>query len=110
VRIRRKRFEKIAAWLSSKGLIVIETTPEEHDRQIAVSLALTHFIGRSLAEFGADDLLIDTEGYKRLQHILGVVENDTWQLFRDMHEYNPHACDIRTAFIAAMEKIEGRLG
>ena len=109
VRIGRQRFKKIADWLSSKGLVVIEATPEEHDRQIAVSLALTHFIGRSLAEFGADDLPIDTEGYKRLRHILGVVENDTWQLFRDMHTYNPHAGDIRAAFMAAVEKIDGRL-
>lgn len=51
-------------------------------------------------------------GSERMQerHILGVVENDTWQLFRDMHEYNPHAGDSRAAFMAAMEKIDSRLG
>jgi len=89
--------------------VIIESTPEDHDRQIAVSLALTHFIGRSLSSFGADDLLIDTEGYKRLLHILEVVENDTWQLFEDMHRFNPFAAGTRRDFMQAMQVIEKHL-
>lgn len=108
-RIADRLFDKIKAYLSAKGLVVIEATAEEHDRQIAVSLALTHFIGRSLAQFGAGPLQIDTEGYKRLIHILGVVEHDTWQLFVDMHRYNPYAAENRTAFLAAMSRINQML-
>lgn len=109
VRIEEKRFDNILAYLTAKGLEVFDTSPEEHDRQIAVTLALTHFIGRSLARFGAQDLPIDTEGYKRLRHILGVVENDTWQLFEDMNRYNPYAEDARKRFMAAMSDIDARL-
>jgi prephenate dehydrogenase len=108
-RIAPQRYAKVKQWLHQKGVILIETTPEEHDRKIAVSLALTHFIGRSLAEFGAQPLDIDTEGYKRLLHILGVVGNDTWQLFEDMHRYNPYAREKRRTFLKAMERIEARL-
>lgn len=96
-------------YLIGKGLNVIEATPEEHDRQIAVSLALTHFIGRGLDEFGAKELTIDTEGYKRLLHILGVVTHDTWQLFRDMYRYNPYAREERLAFMAALKRLEEKL-
>lgn len=103
-------YEKIKSYLISKGLVVIEATPEAHDRQIAISLALTHFIGRSLAEFGAEPLEVDTEGYQRLLHVLGVVENDTWQLFEDMNTYNPYAAESRSAFMAAVERIHRRLG
>ena len=102
-------YQKIFSYLSEKGLDVIEATPEEHDRQIAVSLSLTHFIGRSLAEFGADPLTIDTEGYKRLRYTLEVVEHDTWQLFQDMHHYNPFAAAVREDFMAAMRRINERL-
>lgn len=109
-RITTDRYRKIKKWLEQKGISIIETTPAEHDRKIAVSLALTHFIGRSLAEFGAPPLDIDTEGYKRLLHILGVVRNDTWQLFEDMHHYNPYAGEKRQAFIKAMARINDRLG
>jgi len=108
-RIDEIRYRKIASYLASKGLIVIETTPREHDEQIAVSLALTHFIGRSLSVFGAKTQLIDTEGYKRLLHILEVVEHDTWQLFEDMNRYNPYAKGKRAAFMNALNRIEDRL-
>jgi len=109
-RINDSACQKIKSYLMSKGLMVIEATPEVHDRQIAVSLALTHFIGRSLSEFGATPLDVDTEGYQRLLHVLGVVENDTWQLFEDMNTYNPYAAESRSAFMAAVQRIHQRLG
>ena len=109
-RIDSARYEKILQWLKDKGLVTIETTAREHDEKIAVSLSLTHFIGRSLSAFGARDLDIDTEGYKRLMHILGVVSHDTWQLFEDMHAYNPFAKEKRQAFMDAMTAIHERLG
>ena len=109
VRINDVRYQKVKGYLAGKGLNVIDTTPEEHDRQIAVSLALTHFIGRALDAFGAEELMIDTEGYKRLLNILGVVTHDTWQLFMDMHRYNPYARENRQAFMAAMARLEAEL-
>ncbi len=109
VRMSDARFSRIKRYLTGKGLIVIDSTPEAHDRQIAVSLSLTHFIGRALDEFSAEELIIDTEGYKRLLHILGVVTHDTWQLFADMHHYNPYAKEKRQAFMAAMARLEEKL-
>jgi len=109
VRLSDQRYQRIKSYLESLGLKVYETTPEEHDRQISVSLALTHYIGRSLKAFGARPLDIDTEGYQRLLHILGVVENDTWQLFEDMNRYNPHAAGQREKFRQALATVEERL-
>jgi prephenate dehydrogenase len=108
-RIQEERYQKIKSYLDEKGLHTIEATPDEHDRQISISLALTHFIGRSLSEFGAEPLGIDTEGYKRLLHVLEVVENDTWQLFVDMHRYNPYAQETRNSFMTAMQEIDSEL-
>ena len=110
IRIAQKRYQKIKSYLASKELVLIESTPEDHDEQIAVSLSLTHYIGRALSEFGAAPLGIDSEGYKRLLHILEVVENDTWQLFYDMHQFNPYAKEKRRDFLKAMQKINDRLG
>ncbi len=109
VRIQPQRYNEITQWLRKKHLAIIETTPADHDRKIAVSLALTHFIGRSLAQFGALPLNIDTEGYKRLLHILDVTNNDTMQLFEDMHTYNPYAGDKRESFMHAMETMNDHL-
>ena len=109
IRIDKKQYQKIKTYLASKELVLIESTPEDHDEQIAISLALTHYIGRTLSEFGAAPLNIDSEGYKRLLHILEVVEHDTWQLFYDMHRYNPYAKEKRTAFVRAMQKIDEQI-
>lgn len=109
VRVPEKQYNKIKNYLASKGLIVIEASAREHDEQIATSLALTHLIGRTLSECRAAPLDIDTEGYKRLLHILEVVERDTWQLFRDMHRYNPYARKRRIEFMDEMQDINYRL-
>ena len=109
VRVPEPQYQKIKNYLTSKGLSVIEATPGEHDEQIATSLSLTHLIGRTLSECGAKPLDIDTEGYKRLIHILEVVERDTWQLFQDMHRYNPYSKKKRIEFMEVMQEINYRL-
>ena len=109
IRIDKTQYQKIKAYLASKELVLIESTPEDHDEQIAISLALTHYIGRALSEFGAAPLNIDSEGYKRLLHILEVVENDTRQLFYDMHRYNPYAKGKRNEFRQALQKIDKQI-
>ena len=109
VKIEERRYRQIRKYLASKGLVVIEATAREHDEQIATSLALTHLIGRTLSESGAAQLDIDTEGYKRLLHILEVVERDTWQLFTDMHHYNSYARKKRIEFMEVMQDISSRL-
>lgn len=102
-------YKKIKSYLQKKGLVVLEATPEEHDKEIAVSLILTHFIGRSLIDFGAKDLKISTEGYKRLMKILEVVKNDTWQLFEDINHYNKYSKKIREDFINSLNNVNRRL-
>ncbi len=108
-RIDGDRYAGIRDYLAARGLVVIETTPEIHDRQIADSLALTHFIGRSLAEYGARPLEIDTEGYRRLLHTLETVTHDTWELFVDMHTYNPFARAARDRFREAVARTTAQL-
>lgn len=109
IRIDTVLFEKIKSYLKSKGLVIIETTAEEHDRQAADSLALTHFIGRALIEYGSKELEIDTEGYKRLLKILETVEHDSWQLFSDINTYNRFSKSMRKKLIRSFINIDKRL-
>ena len=106
VRIQPDRYQQIRSYLQGLGLQVIETTPANHDRQIARSQVLTHFIGRGLSLFGAQAVEIDTEGYKRLLTILEIVGNDTSQLFSDLNKYNKYAPETRQAFIRALTAID----
>ena len=109
VRVDEEVYRRFKIYLLRKGLVITEASPEEHDRDTALSLALPHFVGRALEEMGVKPLAIDTEGYKRLLTILGVVTNDTWQLFMDMQNYNRFAEVTRRNFMAALNKVEDKI-
>lgn len=109
VRIEPKRYSEIKAYLEKHGIKLIESTPEEHDRQISQSLFLSHFLGRTLLELNVGPLEIDTKGYRRMMKILLTVQNDSWQLFEDMYHFNPHASDIHQDFLAAMQRVTEHL-
>lgn len=109
VRIGRRRLAAVAAGLAARGLVVVETTAEEHDRQAAFSLGLTHWIGRALAEIGARRLAIDTENYRRLLAVQEIVSRDNLQLFEEMHRFNRFAPEARRILMAALERLDSRL-
>ena len=100
---------KIINYLKDKGIKIIITTPEKHDKEIARSLALVHYIGRALENIKAKQQIIDSEGYKRLLHILETVSNDTPELFKDMHHYNRYAKQERKQFLKALNTINKKL-
>jgi prephenate dehydrogenase len=95
--------------LARKGLDVVELTPREHDRRMATSLVLTHFIGRGLIAYGAKATGVDTEGYKRLLRILETVQNDSWQLFADMNRFNAFAGPMRRRFLSALSATDRKV-
>lgn len=101
-------YTKIKLYLSNQGMRLIESTPEEHDRSISKTLILSHFIGNTLMEFGAQEELIDTKGYRRLLRILDTVKNDTNQLFNDMNKYNRFSKNMREEFISVMKNISDK--
>ena len=109
VRMSDADYRRAKKALERKGLDVVEMTPREHDRRMASSLVLTHFIGRALVAYGAKTTGVDTEGYKRLLRILETVQNDSWELFEDMNHFNAYAAPMRRRFLAAMRATDRRV-
>jgi len=109
IRIQEELYARIISYLKTNGLKVVEVTPEEHDRQIAKSLNLAHLVGRVLIDFKATPQEIDTKGYRRLLKILETVENDSWQLFKDMNKYNRFAKQTTNDFKDCLSKVLQRL-
>ena len=99
-----EKFDQVKNYLDNLGLQVVETSAKDHDEQISHSLLLTHLIGRTLINFGAKELEIDTKGYKRLLTVLEHVGNDSIQLFKDMNNYNSYAKELRSNFSKALEE------
>lgn len=95
-------FEKLA-------LTVIETTPDNHDRQMARSQALVHLLGRAIADLGLEEQEISTPDYESLLRINTMVNNDTWQLFFDLQVYNPYTPLMRLTLRQTLADIEERI-
>ncbi len=91
------------------GLRVIEMTPAEHDKAVANSQGLTHFIGRLLEQYNLETSLIDTFGTKKLLDIENQVTNDTWQLFNDLQHYNPYTRAMRLKLGQSYDVIYNKL-
>lgn len=94
---------------SGLGLSLLEKTPQEHDRQTAKSLAFVHYLGRALHEMDLKDLELTTLGMERLLAIDETVSNDTWELFLDMHIYNPYAGEVRRELRERLQELEEKI-
>ena len=95
--------KKLVSILKKLQLEVILASPKEHDRQMANSQELVHFIGRSIAKLKLNPGEIYTPDYNSLMRINQMVNNDTWQLFLDMQNKNPFANTMRKKFIRNLE-------
>lgn len=98
--------EKMEMLFKDMGLQVYITTPDMHDKEMANSQGLVHFIGRGLAALDLKHQDIATPDFEALLHINTMVVNDTWRLFLDMHQYNPYAKQIRKKFIHQLVKLD----
>jgi len=110
VRIERAAYEWVCGCLKQLGLTLMETTPQQHDRQIARSQAIFHLIAQTIKELQWAGQAISTPGPEEFYRLIESVQHDTDQLFIDMERGNPYAADCRDQFIRAMTEIhEGLL-
>jgi len=106
LRLSEYQKELFVSLLQKLQLNIIETTPEEHDRQMASSQALVHFLGRGLGALDLREQDIATPDYEALCRINDLVNNDTWELFFDMQRYNPQTTRVRKRFVERLVSLE----
>lgn len=109
VRVKEKSLKTFESLLKKLNLKIIKTTAQEHDKKMAASQALVHFIGRSLAKLGLTEQKICTPDYISLLRMNDLVTNDTWQLFFDMQRLNPFSASTRIKFIKTMSRLEQQI-
>jgi prephenate dehydrogenase len=109
VRASQETVRSVVKVFKSLKLKIIRTTPSHHDKEAAKSLALVHFIGRGLNDIKIKKQEISSLGFERLLSIDETVTNDTWQLFLDMHNFNPYARATREKYIKALVSINRKL-
>lgn len=105
-RIARKKFRSL---LDTLGLQPIRSTPKQHDKAMAQSQTLVHFIGRGLQSLRLQRQRIATPDYESLLRMQTMVSNDSYQLFCDMQTYNPYAQSKRKVLLKNLQSIEHSL-
>ncbi len=107
--VRCRRIRKIKDYLEGKGLQVIVTTPEKHDREMAHSQALFHFLAHGVAAMGIQLGPLSTPGPAKLFRDFKDVQNDSQQLFKDLQQMNRFAGPVRKRLVKSLSRIEAGL-
>ena len=90
-------------------LKTIITTPDEHDKQMAYSQALTHYIGRVSVMMKVRDVQMSTKTYEDFLDIANLVKNDDMALFENIETMNPYAVKVREEFLENAENLHKSL-
>ena len=99
----------LITWLRALGLNVLTMTPDAHDRMLAETLFLTHYIGQAVARGGFMRTDIDTLSFGYLMDAIESVKSDT-ELFRDVFAFNPYCEEIIARFEKAETEVHALLG
>ncbi|MEM7221521.1 MAG: prephenate dehydrogenase/arogenate dehydrogenase family protein [Pseudomonadota bacterium] len=98
-------YEAIKAALEGHGLVVLEMSPEEHDRQIAETLFLTHYVGQIVTHGGFVRTQVDSVSFGYLMDAVESVRQDT-ALFQDVFHYNPFCREVAQRFDQAEAEVD----
>ncbi len=106
VRIEEDEYQAAVSLLQDLDLVVVEATPEEHDRQIAQTQAIFHLIAQAMKDLGWGVKAISTPGPDTFYRLVKTVQQDTSQLFQDMAKENPFAAEYRRKFMKTLEELD----
>ena len=94
----------------ARGMRLVVMTPSAHDRLMAETLLVTHYVGRLLHGAGLRRRSPSTAAYRHLEVVMETALRDSEQLFLDMWRFNPGAARVRRALEASAPTIAGRAG
>jgi prephenate dehydrogenase len=109
VRLSSSELELWRAFFEGIGLSVQSMDPDEHDREAAFTQGLTHYLGRVLAQLELQPSRVASVGDRKLLEIIEQTCNDSWQLFFDLQQYNPHTREMRDRLALSLSEVKNRL-
>jgi prephenate dehydrogenase len=94
----------IKSILTALGFEVIEMTADEHDKRLAETLFLTHYVSQSILSAGFTRTSIDTLSFQFMMDAVESVKNDR-KLFEDVYHYNKYCQPVAERLHAAQESV-----
>lgn len=99
---------RVYAALRRVGFSVVEKTGEAHDRDLAETLFLTHYVGQVIARGGFERTDIDTPSFGFLMDAVDAVRHDT-ELFREVLRFNPYCDEVVKRFDRCESEVKALL-
>ena len=106
---RGNRVGKVKQYLETRQLRVTVTTATEHDRAMASTQALFHFLAQGFFRMKVDPDTLATPGPAQLFRAFHDVRGDSRQLFRDLQQLNRFAPAQRKKLIASLAALDRSL-
>ncbi|WP_422063948.1 prephenate dehydrogenase/arogenate dehydrogenase family protein [Shimia sp.] len=103
--VRGSRWRRVAAFLKARGLEVIVTTADAHDRELAMVQGVTHLIGKVLSDLGPLPERLTTASFDLLREAVCMVQDDPPTVLHAIEVANPYAAEVREAFFAQAEEM-----
>jgi prephenate dehydrogenase len=104
--IRGRSAPRIAAFLRRElRLEVVMTTPDAHDREVAMVQGLTHLIAKILVRMEPLPRTMTTASFDLLMQATEMVRYDAPNVFMAIERANPHAKAVRDRFFALAEEM-----
>jgi prephenate dehydrogenase len=108
--VRGRSAGRIAAFLRHVlKLEVIRTTPDAHDREMAVVQGLTHLIAKVLVRMEPLPTRMATRSFDLILQATNMVRHDAPAVYDAIERANPHAAAVRERFFALAEEVRGSL-
>jgi len=102
------QYSALRAKLAAVGFSVVEKTAEAHDRDLAETLFLTHYIGQVVARGGFERTDIDTVSFGYLMDAVDSVRHDG-QLFEEVYRFNPYCRQVIERFDASERQVRNAM-
>jgi prephenate dehydrogenase len=98
------QYQILKNMFATLGFLIIEMTADEHDKRLAETLFLTHYVGQSILKAGFERTAMDTLSFQFLMDAVESVKDDK-ALFQDVYRFNPYCHEVANRLHEAQEQV-----
>ncbi len=102
--------KEMSDFWTKRGVQVIDTTPDDHDRDAAYNQGMPYTIAHALNRMNLPELTFTTRSSTALYDIAHYSARDSEQLFQDMLAYNPYVPDMLAKLNTSMGSVLAQAG
>jgi prephenate dehydrogenase len=106
--VRGERAGAVRRWLRAHGFTVVTTSPEAHDRDMALAQGMTHMVARLVADMVAAPRMT-TPSFDLLRAAADMVSGDSPAVFDAILRDNPYAPAIQARFFGLADALRREL-